>query len=313
MAKKTNLGLEFAPTHDQAIRYMQRTRDWYLALGYGNPYVWAHYIDTPFQPLKKPLNQSRVALITTAAPFQPDKGPQGPGAAYNAAAKFYEVYSYDSAQDHDLRNAHVGIDRVNTSMEDSASWFPQAAFRAAAAAGRIGEIAPRLHGVPTNRSQRHTLEVDCPEVLARCQKDGVDAVLLLPNCPICHQTLSMVARYLEQHGIATVVMGCAKDIVEYCGVPRLLFSDFPLGNPAGRPHDPDSQRATLELALTLLETAPAAGSTLQNPQRWSNDPDWKLDYSNVDRASKDELAHLRAENDMAKVKARKIRESTLIS
>jgi hypothetical protein len=32
---------------------MQRTRDWYLALGYGNPYRWAHYADVPFQPLKR--------------------------------------------------------------------------------------------------------------------------------------------------------------------------------------------------------------------------------------------------------------------
>ena len=66
---------------DSPINYMQRTRDWYLALGYGNPYRWAHYADAPFQPLGKALAQATVALITTAAPYQPDKGNQGPGAA----------------------------------------------------------------------------------------------------------------------------------------------------------------------------------------------------------------------------------------
>ena len=30
---------------DEPIRYMERTRDWYLALGYGNPYRWAHFDD----------------------------------------------------------------------------------------------------------------------------------------------------------------------------------------------------------------------------------------------------------------------------
>src|SRR5438132_1590872 len=45
-------------------------------------------------------------------------------------------------------------------------------------------------------------------------------------------------------------MGCAKDIVEHCGVPRFLFSDFPLGNSAGRPFDVESQARTLELALS---------------------------------------------------------------
>src|SRR2546422_795211 len=47
----------------------------------------------------------------------------------------------------------------------------------------------------------------------------------------------------------TVIMGAAKDIVEHCGVPRFLFSDFPLGNSAGKPFDVESQAATLELAL----------------------------------------------------------------
>lgn len=50
----------------------------------------------PLQPLDKPLAECRVALITTAAPYQPGKGDQGPGAHYNAAAKFYSVYSGDT-------------------------------------------------------------------------------------------------------------------------------------------------------------------------------------------------------------------------
>ncbi len=93
--------------------------------------------------------------------------------------------------------------------------------------------------------------------------------------------MSLAARHLEANGIPTIVMGCAKDIVEYVGVPRFLFSDFPLGNPAGRPHDPDSQAFTLELALRLLETAPGPRTTVQSPLRWSDNPDWKLDFSNI--------------------------------
>jgi len=93
----------FAPEHDAPIPYMKRIRDYYLALGYGEPYRWAHYAEVPFQPLERPLAECRVALITTAAPYQPGKGDQGPGAPYNAAAKFYAVYSGDSAVDHDLR------------------------------------------------------------------------------------------------------------------------------------------------------------------------------------------------------------------
>ncbi len=75
------------------------------------------------------------------APYRAELGDQGPGAPYNARAKFYFVYSGDTAVDHDLRISHLAYDRTHT------------------------------------------------------------------------------------------------DIVEYCGVPRFLFSDFPLGNAAGRPHD----------------------------------------------------------------------------
>lgn len=107
--------------------------------------------------------------------------------------------------------------------------------------------------------------------------------------------MSLIANYLEANGIPTVVMGCAKDIVEYCGVPRFLFCDFPLGCPAGRPNDPVSQAAALELALSLLERAPAPRTTAQLPERWSADPNWKLDFLNVEHISAAEFERLRQE------------------
>src|ERR1700747_2030631 len=146
----------FAPEHDAPIPYMQRIRDYYQALGYGAPYRWAHYTEVPFQPLKKPLSRCRVALITTAALYQPGKGDQGPGAPYNAAAKFYSVYSRDSSIDPDLRISHLAIDRVHTTAEDSNTWFPLPQLRRCAVARRIGEVAPRFPGAPTNRRPRTT-------------------------------------------------------------------------------------------------------------------------------------------------------------
>ena len=299
----------FAAPHDAPIPYMQRTRTYYQALGYGAPYEWAHFADVPFHPLRAPLSQCRVALVTTAAPYQPDKGDQGPGAPYNARAKFYAVYSRDSAADHDLRISHVAIDRKHTTAEDPAAYFPLAALRRRAAAGRIGSVAPRFHGAPTNRSQRATLEADAPQIVARCREDRADAAILVPNCPVCHQTLSLVARMLEQDGIATVVMGCAKDIVEHVGVPRFLFSDFPLGNAAGRPNDRASQDATLDLALRVLESAPGPRTTVQSPLRWSASAEWKLDYCNVERLTPEEIARRRAEFDQGKAQAKALREN----
>ena len=119
--------------------------------------------------------------------------------------------------------------------------------------------------------------------------------------------MSLAARHLEANGIPTVIMGCAKDIVEYAGVPRFLFSDFPLGNPAGRPHDRQSQEFTLELSLRVLEAAPGPRTSVQSPLRWSADPAWKLDFSNIARLSPEEIAGRRAEFDRQKEIARTIR------
>src|SRR5712691_7114532 len=148
----------FAPEDDVPIRYIDRTRNYYVALGYTNPYRWAHFTDAPFTLLAKPLAQSRVALISTAAPYQPEAGDQGPGAAYNAAAKFYQVYSIPTETEPDLRISHVGYDRLHTSAKDINTYLPLARLKDAVAAGRIGSLASRVHGSPTNRSHRVTME-----------------------------------------------------------------------------------------------------------------------------------------------------------
>ena len=303
--------LIFAPEQDQPVRYIERTRSYYLGLGYENPYVWAHYGDVPFRPLEKPLAESVLGLITTAVPYDPNKGDQGQGAPYNATAKFYQPYQQSLIGDIDLRIAHVGVDRQNADMEDSNCWFPLDAAKRAVVAGSVRALAPNFYGLPTNRSQRHTLEVDAPIILEMLKADGVDVAVLIPNCPICHQSQSLLARYLESAGIATVLMGAAKDIVEYCGVPRFLFSDFPLGNAAAKPNDVSSQDLNFALALRLLESAPAARTTVQSPLVWSSDPAWKLDYSNLEKFSEQEIASLREQAESARLTARELRANSL--
>ena len=123
--------------------------------------------------------------------------------------------------------------------------------------------------------------------------------------------MSLTARYLEAHGIPTVILGSAKDIVEHCGVPRFVFTDFPLGNSAGKPDDLDSQTATLELAFRMLETAPAPRTTIQSPQRWSASSDWKLDFQNVDRIADAEIKKRRVEFDKIKAIGQKVRDQAL--
>ena len=173
--------LEFAVEHDVPIPYRHRIGSYYQTLGYGKPYRWAQYSDVPFTPLTKPLSESRISLITTAAPYQPDKGDQGPGAPYNAAAKFYRVYTQSIDGEPDVRVSHIGIDRKHTTATDINTWFPLKQLKRLQQEGRIGSLAPEFIGAPTNRSQKVTIEQDCVDILAHIRAAMSHAAILVAN------------------------------------------------------------------------------------------------------------------------------------
>jgi D-proline reductase (dithiol) PrdB len=305
VARAGKYACRMATNPSAPIAYMPRTRRYYAALGYA-PYQWAHNIEVPFAPLTKPLAESKLVLITTAAPARDGLGPQGPGAPYNAAAKFFRAYSAALEPTPDLRISHLNYDRTHTTAEDPGTWLPVERLREQVSAGRIGALADALIGIPTNRSQRVTREQDAPDVRGICRTLGADVALLVPTCPVCHQTMALLAWHLEHHGIPTVIMGCAQDILEHVGTPRFLFSDFPLGNSAGKPHDAESQRRTLALALDLLESARAARTSWTSAQVWQEDPSWKADYLNVDGLSADEIERHKREFQEQKTVARQL-------
>lgn len=101
--------------------------------------------------------------------------------------------------------------------------------------------------------------------------------------------MSLVARHLEENGLATVIMGCARDIVEECGVARFVFTDFPLGNPCGKPWDAGMQYAIVGIALDLLERAWMPRTTIQTPYQWHND-EWREAFMKVDATNREALA-----------------------
>lgn len=79
----------------------------------------------------------------------------------------------------------------------------------------------------------------------------------------------------------TVIVGSALDVVEYCGVPRFLFTDFPLGNPCGPPWRQDLQRTIAGQALDLLREADGPGTTRRSDVLWPSDDDWRPRYGRV--------------------------------
>ena len=157
-------------SHRTFISYIDRTREYYAALGYPKPYLWAHHEDAPFVALAKPLSESRVGLVTTASPRRrsEDKTPKA-------------VWSGETGTPPDaLYTDDLAWDRENTHTQDVESFLPIRHLQRMLESGRIGSLAAHFHGVPTDYSQRRTVEADAPEILKRCREDGVDVALLVP-------------------------------------------------------------------------------------------------------------------------------------
>lgn len=151
------------------IDYMQRTRDYYRAQGYSKDYAWAEFAADTFTPLTKPVSDSRVTVITTTTPLDAvsETGPQ--------------VVSVASLPQPDaMITDNLSWDRENTHTNDVGSFLPLSLLSKLQEEGVIGSLAPRFHSVPTEYSQRRTLQEDAPDILKRCQEDKCDLALLVP-------------------------------------------------------------------------------------------------------------------------------------
>lgn len=160
-------------THRTHVSYIDRTRAYYAALGYGTPYAYAHHTEVPFAPLSKPLSESRVALITTASPWHEDPS-QRPRPFERKG-----VWTGASNPPPDkLFTDNLAWDKESTHTRDVESFLPLNQLAAAARSGRIGSVAARFYGVPTEYSQGRTRREDAPAVLAMCREDQVDVALI---------------------------------------------------------------------------------------------------------------------------------------
>jgi len=162
-------------SHRTFISYIDRTRELYLAQGYGNPYQWAYFDDVPFTRLPAALSQCRLTLITTASPLREESTSEG------GLPMPKEVSSGPTASPPErLYTADLAWDKENTHTDDLDSFFPIHRLQEFVDTGRIGSLAARYHCAPTEYGQRRTMQRDAPEILRRCREDGVEAALLVP-------------------------------------------------------------------------------------------------------------------------------------
>ncbi len=154
---------------DNSVRYMERSRIYYEAHGYAQPYRWAHYDSVPFAKLAKSLKECTVTIVTTAMP----------DASFSGDADVLHV----GDMNHPPKSLYTGErfwDRDATHTDDVPTFFPMEQLARLVAKGEIGKLAQHYYCVPTEYSQRQTVEHDAPAILQSCLDDGVDVALLVP-------------------------------------------------------------------------------------------------------------------------------------
>ena len=255
------------------VSYIDKSREFYAAQGYERRYEWARPVDPPaFRPLAGPLSTLRLGLVTTAFPLPPVGQEAAVEVPYAQAVQPTPTT---------LFTADINRDKDAAPANERESFLPLIRLQEQVTGGRLGSLSPRFYGVPFDYSQRRTSEQDAPAVLQFLRADDVEVAMLVPHCPVCHQSVALVARHLEANGIPTVVVGSARDIIEEIGVPRFLFVDVPLGYPFGPPGDEEQQRSISRQALELLEGAWSARTTVHANAGWSEDT-WRANYMRVD-------------------------------
>ena len=151
------------------VQYMERTRLFYRAQGFERDYVWAHFEDSPFHELTKPLSDCRVTVVTTAVSH-----PEIPKAIRAASSIPFEDLPEDLATD------ELAWDKESTHTNDRQSYFPVEVLQSLISEGQLGSLAPRYHFVPTQYSHRATIAEDAPAISKACIEDEVDIAILIP-------------------------------------------------------------------------------------------------------------------------------------
>tara|TARA_Y100000588_G_scaffold331179_1_gene368635 strand:+ start:773 stop:1294 length:522 start_codon:yes stop_codon:yes gene_type:complete len=163
------------PAYRSFVSYIDKSRDFYAAHGYEHPYRWTTNDQSPFTSLQKPVAESRIGLITTALPLDlPDDVD-----LETLPIESTFALPLDPPPDR-LFTQTRDWDKEATHTNDLDSFFPIHRLQELVEIGRIGSISPRFYGIPTEYSQRRTIESDAPQLLSLMRDDGVDIAMLVP-------------------------------------------------------------------------------------------------------------------------------------
>ena len=204
----------------------------------------------PFAPARRALPMLNLALISSAGAYIDGTAPFETSSA-DGDLSFREIPSQIEASD--LRFAARGYDPAAVES-DTNSLLPLGRLFEFENNGIIGQLNPVFWsccGFIPNAAR--LVDELVPRLVERVKRHEVQSALLIPASRLCHQSISLIARALEQAGISTMTLAVAKEVVVSVRPPRAALYAGKLGAVAGLPNWPEHQRRILDEALRLIE------------------------------------------------------------
>ena len=204
----------------------------------------------PFTPARRALPMLNLALISSAGAYI-DGTPPFDTSSSAGDLSFREIPI--EVEESDIRFAARGYDPTAVRADMSAQ-VPVARlleFEQNGIIGQLNSVFWSFSGFIRDAAMMTNELV--PKLVQRVHRYEVQAALLIPASPLCHQSIGLVARALELSGVPTMTLAVIKDIVESVRPPRVGLHDGDLGAVSGMPGFPEHQRRILDEALRLIE------------------------------------------------------------
>jgi D-proline reductase (dithiol) PrdB len=213
-------------------------------------YPWIKNRRAPFSPARRALPMLNLGLISSAGAYLDGTSAfdtNSPSGDLSLKEIPVEVEAGD------LKLAARGYDPAAV-LEDLNSQIPLERLFEFERNGIIGQLNPVFWSFAGFIPDAARLVDELgSQLIERVRRYEVQAVLLVPASRLCHQSVGLLARFLEAAGIPTMTLAVLKDVVENVRPPRVALYDGALGSVAGKPNFPEHQRRILDEALRLIE------------------------------------------------------------
>jgi D-proline reductase (dithiol) PrdB len=216
----------------------------------GDSYPFVKNKRAPFSPARRALPMLNLALISSAGAYLDGTAPFDITAP-RGDLSFREIPS--QIEPEDLRFVARGYDPTAV-QSDSNSLLPLGRlfeFESNGIIGQVNSVFWSFGGFIPDAAG--LVEEMLPRLVERVKRYEVQAALLIPASRLCHQSVSLIARAVEQAGIPTMTLAVDKEVVQSVRPPRAAFYEGKFGSVAGLPNYPEHQRRVLDEALRLIE------------------------------------------------------------